>query len=263
MVRQTQPTPPTPCSQVSPRVYSLQARPRRSCMCMLQALRLTSRACTCQDKHHLVSAVCAGIGRRSVKVSQGRAVKGVPLLHTNLSELQDPDHAREDTALIQAITEPPAFYAPNLDRHNAYRAQHTSTPPLAWDDAVADSAAAYASRCIWGHDPNNKYGVSCLTRVRQSDSCVGAVPFHLCCGDNPSTVLCCAHIAAAGEPVCLFFGQRQGCIPDGWPEGMVRSTAATQTSACSQDRFHLNSSCSTALHAACCSRCSTRSLACL
>lgn len=106
---------------------------------------------------------------------QGRAVKGVPILRTNLSELQDPDHAHEDTALIQAITDPPAFYAPNLDRHNAYRAQHTSTPPLAWDDAVADSAAVYASRCIWGHDQNNKYGVSCLTRVRQSDSQMHAV----------------------------------------------------------------------------------------
>jgi hypothetical protein len=139
-------------------LLSAHASAGHSCLCMLQALRLTSTAG--QHTLNTVSAVCAGIGRTSVKVPQGRAMKSVPILRTNLSELQDPDHVRDDTALIQAITEPPAVYAPNLNRHNAYRTLHTSTPPLAWDDAVAESAASYASRCIWGHDSANKYGVS-------------------------------------------------------------------------------------------------------
>lgn len=59
-------------------------------------------------------------------------------------------------AVIQAITDPPAMYRANLDMHNTYRAKHTNTPALAWDDVIADAAAAYASRCVWGHDSNNK-----------------------------------------------------------------------------------------------------------
>ncbi len=49
-------------------------------------------------------------------------------------------------------------FQPSLDLHNAYRRRHKA-PALKWDAAVAATAAAWASRCIWGHDgANNKYG---------------------------------------------------------------------------------------------------------
>jgi uncharacterized protein YkwD len=49
----------------------------------------------------------------------------------------------------------PADFQANLNMHNSYRAKHIDTPALVWNDTVAASAAAYAAKCIWGHDPNN------------------------------------------------------------------------------------------------------------
>jgi hypothetical protein len=58
-----------------------------------------------------------------------------------------------------ATVPPPTDYKGNLDLHNTYRARHQSTGPLVWDDVVAASALAYASKCLWPHDPdNNAYG---------------------------------------------------------------------------------------------------------
>jgi hypothetical protein len=104
---------------------------------------------------------CAGAGRKSVKVPKGRAVKDIPILRmngANDTNTTEPggNTTYQGTALIQAITDPPAMYRANLDMHNTYRAKHADTPALAWDDTIADAAAAYASRCVWGHDPNNK-----------------------------------------------------------------------------------------------------------
>jgi hypothetical protein len=47
---------------------------------------------------------------------------------------------------------------PALDLHNLYRKRHRA-PALVWDRAVASTAAAWASRCAWGHDQANmRYG---------------------------------------------------------------------------------------------------------
>jgi uncharacterized protein YkwD len=44
-----------------------------------------------------------------------------------------------------------------LDSHNKYRAWH-QVGPLAWNDVLAAAAMDYASKCIWTHDPDTKYG---------------------------------------------------------------------------------------------------------
>jgi len=47
----------------------------------------------------------------------------------------------------------PSTYQGMLDRHNYYRAWH-GAGPLSWSTALANSAAAFASWCSQGHDPN-------------------------------------------------------------------------------------------------------------
>ncbi|KAF2757256.1 PR-1-like protein [Pseudovirgaria hyperparasitica] len=42
------------------------------------------------------------------------------------------------------------FHAVVLNSTNTYRHQHAA-PPLAWNTSLADAAAAWADRCVWGH----------------------------------------------------------------------------------------------------------------
>ena len=51
----------------------------------------------------------------------------------------------------------PDPFEDTLAKHNSYRATHQA-PAMAWDATVAAGAAAWASACSFGHDPNNNYG---------------------------------------------------------------------------------------------------------
>lgn len=55
---------------------------------------------------------------------------------------------------VTAAAAVPATYGSITTKHNTYRATHQA-PALSWDTTVAASAAAYAVRCIWGHDSSN------------------------------------------------------------------------------------------------------------
>lgn len=100
---------------------------------------------------------------RAVAVPEGDAVVDLPYPRNlkNTSDLNSTDNfqASDDTGYGASGSQPPGFYQASLSIHNNYRSQHQNTPQMVWDDTVARSAGAYASRCIWGHDPNNKqYG---------------------------------------------------------------------------------------------------------
>lgn len=56
-----------------------------------------------------------------------------------------------------ARAEAPTLYQGILSQHNSYRAMH-SAPAMSWDTTLASSAATYASKCVWEHDPNNPAG---------------------------------------------------------------------------------------------------------
>ncbi|GLC33599.1 hypothetical protein PLESTB_000093500 [Pleodorina starrii] len=47
-----------------------------------------------------------------------------------------------------------AFAQQTLDRHNYYRARHTSTPALRWSSSLAADAQAWANRCVFEHANN-------------------------------------------------------------------------------------------------------------
>ena len=51
---------------------------------------------------------------------------------------------------LAAITDGSPMAKAFIDAHNAVRALH-GTPPLAWDNALADSSLKYASACVKGH----------------------------------------------------------------------------------------------------------------
>jgi uncharacterized protein YkwD len=76
------------------------------------------------------------------------AAVGLPEARKNLTEMQALiTAAAQDVYTIEAVLSELDQQA--LDVHNKYRARHVSTPSLEWDPSVADSARAYASRCIW------------------------------------------------------------------------------------------------------------------
>lgn len=79
-------------------------------------------------------------------------VVDIPEQHTGAVKLGPLSRA----ARGQQVTPPPVYQA-ILDQHNMYRALH-GVPNMTWDSTVAASAAAYAERCIWAHEPNNPYG---------------------------------------------------------------------------------------------------------
>ena len=49
------------------------------------------------------------------------------------------------------------IYNEILNQHNIYRSRHQAQP-LTWSNALASAADAYASRCIWAHDPDANTG---------------------------------------------------------------------------------------------------------
>lgn len=55
---------------------------------------------------------------------------------------------------LYSIALPSTSMTPLLDAHNAYRRTH-SVPEVQWDNTVAASADAYASKCIWQTDAAN------------------------------------------------------------------------------------------------------------
>lgn len=106
--------------------------------------------------------IVAGAGVKSVYTPEGRAIVDLPLLRDN--ETTDANTASGTIAAAQnnantAAAAPPSFYQPIFDLHNSFRARHVSTPAFVWNSAMASSAAAYAAKCIWGHDAtNSQYG---------------------------------------------------------------------------------------------------------
>ena len=56
-----------------------------------------------------------------------------------------------------AIATVDPIYNEILDQHNIYRNRH-QVQALTWSNVLASDAAAYASRCIWAHDPDVKTG---------------------------------------------------------------------------------------------------------
>lgn len=94
---------------------------------------------------------CAGA--KTFLVAGHEAVVGLPEARKNLTEMVALITASQESFTIQAALSD--LQQQNLDQHNYYRAKHVSTPLLEWDAAVEESARAYASRCIWGHDPAN------------------------------------------------------------------------------------------------------------
>lgn len=85
-------------------------------------------------------------------------VERVPPAEARFAPMTAMSLSAEPSASIMAVTVP-SNYQGNLDLHNSYRALHVDTPALTWDDTVAASAAAYAAKCVWGHDSaNSQYG---------------------------------------------------------------------------------------------------------
>lgn len=67
---------------------------------------------------------------QSVFVQSGQAVVDLPLPHKNTSDSEGKApmaSSEEYFATVQSVTEPPAFYKPNLDLHNSFRSRHVST----------------------------------------------------------------------------------------------------------------------------------------
>eukprot|EP00775_Hariotina_reticulata_P009625 gene9625-biopygen11521 len=56
---------------------------------------------------------------------------------------------------VEVASTVPAPYGVILKKHNMYRRRHRA-PPLTWNPTLAAQARAYASKCIWGHDFNNR-----------------------------------------------------------------------------------------------------------
>lgn len=75
-----------------------------------------------------------------------------------------------DASVLQTV---PSQYQGIHNRHNYYRSLH-GTPALVWSTTLASSAANYAAKCQWGHDPNNQgqgenlYGYSATGNTAQS-----------------------------------------------------------------------------------------------
>ncbi|KAL1624264.1 sterol-binding protein [Neofusicoccum ribis] len=42
--------------------------------------------------------------------------------------------------------------------HNNYRARHMDTPPLEWDESLAQTATAHSQKCVFEHSQNNDLG---------------------------------------------------------------------------------------------------------
>lgn len=91
----------------------------------------------------LMLPVLAGVS--NVSKARGIGAVGLSYRRDNLTELNIFKAAQDSTAYVAST--PSTFYQANLDTHNRYRARHTNTGQLSWDDAVANSAATYASRC--------------------------------------------------------------------------------------------------------------------
>lgn len=56
---------------------------------------------------------------------------------------------------VELAATPPARYRGIHRKHNAYRKRHRASA-LTWNPTLAAQARAYANKCIWGHDPNNR-----------------------------------------------------------------------------------------------------------
>ncbi|GME41154.1 allergen v5 tpx-1-related protein [Neofusicoccum parvum] len=42
--------------------------------------------------------------------------------------------------------------------HNKYRAKHVDTPPLEWDETLAQTATAHSQKCVFEHSQDNNLG---------------------------------------------------------------------------------------------------------
>jgi uncharacterized protein YkwD len=71
--------------------------------------------------------------------------------------------------LIGRATDTPAGYSEVLTQHNSYRAQHQA-PPMQWDGLLAESAAAYAARCVFQHDASASSGENLYASAASTDT---------------------------------------------------------------------------------------------
>lgn len=79
--------------------------------------------------------------------------QSLPSLDTDTPAQQAAAAAATEDIMVMAAA-PPSTYQGVFDRHNYFRSWH-AVPVLSWSSTLATSAANYAAKCVWGHDPSN------------------------------------------------------------------------------------------------------------
>jgi hypothetical protein len=82
---------------------------------------------------------------------------GRPLAFTSAKAVRMESRRRAAVGSFRLTTDAPAGYSDVLAQHNSFRAKH-QVPPLQWDAALADGAAAFAAGCVFDHDAGSNAG---------------------------------------------------------------------------------------------------------
>ena len=107
-----------------------------------------------------------------------------------------------------------------LEQHNTRRAKHPGTPPLVWDQTVADAAAAYADTCPTGHDSDSTFGEN-LAWHSSADDSTGVARWYDEIKDCPDGGSPCPFSMATGHYTAVVWAAttKLGCgIKKGCPQ---------------------------------------------